>query len=226
MELPHSHQRHRRRGRSRSRRGTARRIRVTDLWEQVEEERWVREAATVDLAPPPAVTCAVVAVCAGEGLRRIFHSLGVHQVVNGGQSMNPSARQIIDAIEATGAQQVIVLPNNRNIVAVARQAAEFACQDVRVVPTTGVPEGFAALLEYDPESSAESNESGMARATQRVLTGEVTQAIRAATTAAGPAAQGDYLGLAGRHIEVVAPALRDAATGLLERLLAEGAMRL
>jgi uncharacterized protein len=202
--------------------GRPRRIRVTDLWDQVEEERWVREAAVADPAPPPVVTCAVVAVCAGEGLRRIFHSLGVHQVVSGGQSMNPSTRQLTDAIEATGAAQVILLPNNGNIVPVARQAAELAPQDVRVVPTTGVPEGFAALLEYDPESSAESNETGMAAAALRVLTGEVTQAVRSATTPAGPVADGDYLGLAGRHIEVVATAARDAATGLLERLLAGG----
>jgi hypothetical protein len=202
--------------------GRPRRIRVTDLWDQVEEERWVREAAVAHPDPPPAVTCAVVAVCTGDGLRRVFHSLGVHQVVSGGQSMNPSTRQLTDAIDATGAGQVIVLPNNRNIVAVAEQAAELARQAVRVVPTTGVPEGFAALLEYDPEASAEDNALSMANAAARVHTGEVTRAVRAAATPAGPVAEGDYLGLAGRHIEVVASTVRDAATGVLAHLLGTG----
>jgi DAK2 domain fusion protein YloV len=202
--------------------GRPRRIRVTDLWDEVEEERWVREAAVAEPEPAPVVTCAVVAVCAGEGLRRVFRSLGVHQVVNGGQSMNPSTRQLTDAIDATGADQVILLPNNRNIVAVAEQAADLARQTVRVVPTSGVPEGFAALLEYDPEASAETNAATMADAARRVLTGEVTRAVRAASTAAGPVAEGDYLGLAGRTIEVVAASVRDAATGLLGYLLDGG----
>jgi len=202
--------------------GRPRRIRVTDLWDQVEEERWVREAAVPPPPPPHPVTCAVVAVCTGEGLRRIFHSLGVHEVVSGGQSMNPSTRQLTEAIEATGADQVILLPNNRNIIPAARQAAELARQQVRVVATCGVPEGFAALLEYDPESSAESNEASMAAAARRVLTGEVTQAVRSATTPAGRVAEGDFLGLVGRRVEVVASAARDAATQLLDRLLAEG----
>src|SRR5262245_46438742 len=100
--------------------GRPRNIRVTDLFEQVEEEQWVRDATAAD-DPAPAVTTAVVAVAVGDGLRRLLHSLGVRQLVAGGQSMNPSTAQILEAVEVCNADSVIVLPNNKNIVPVARQ---------------------------------------------------------------------------------------------------------
>ncbi len=201
--------------------GRPRSIRVTDLWDQVEEERWVREA-TVEAQPPPAaapVTSAVVAVCTGEGIRRIFHSLGVSQTIAGGQSMNPSTRQLADAIEAAPAEQVVILPNNRNIVAVAEQAAALSAKAVRVVPTPGMPEGFAALLDYDPEAGVDANVTSMEAATGRVVAGEITRAVRDSTSDVGPISEGDYLGLSRRGIEAVAPTIAEAAFGLLDRLI-------
>jgi dihydroxyacetone kinase-like predicted kinase len=209
--------------------GRPRRIRVTDLMEQVQEERWVREAAASgDQGEPPAepVTCAVVAVCAGEGVKRIFRSLGARQIVAGGQSANPSTAQILDAISASAAEQVIVLPNNPNVVPVAEQAADHATKKVRVVPTAGIPEGFAALLAYDPEADVDTNADNMAAAADRVVAGEVAQASRNAVTDAGMVKEGDWLGLCRRGIVVVAPApatAADAAVSLLEVLVpAEG----
>jgi hypothetical protein len=102
--------------------GQVRQIRVSDLYDQVEEERWVREAAAAGdqhETPPEPVTCAVVAVCAGEGVKRIFRSLGARQIVAGGQSANPSTAEILDAIASAPAEEVIVLPNNPNVIAVA-----------------------------------------------------------------------------------------------------------
>jgi DAK2 domain fusion protein YloV len=202
--------------------GTPRRIRVSDLWEHVEEERWVRDAAARDPEAPYAETpvrCAVVAVCTGDGIRRIFWSLGVHHVVSGGQTMNPSTADLLDAVAAAPGEQVVLLPNNKNIVPVAEQAARQARKLVRVIPTHGIQEGFAALLEYDPEGDAEANVSLMSRSASRVVAGEVTRAVRASMCDAGPITEGDYLGLSRRAIEVVAPDLADAATGLLERLI-------
>src|SRR5439155_11736370 len=96
--------------------GRPRNLRVTDLMEQMEEERWVREAPAEEPAPPAEpVPTAVVAVATGDGIRRIFHSLGVQQIVAGGQSMNPSTAQILEAVEAAPADEVVVLPNNKNI---------------------------------------------------------------------------------------------------------------
>jgi len=204
--------------------GRPREIRVSDLWEQVEEERWVREASTGVQAEPPEepVACAVVAVCTGDGIRRIFRSLGVHHVVHGGQSMNPSTADLLDAIAAAPGEEVVILPNNKNIVPVAQQAAAQSPKAVRVVPTRGIQEGFAALLEYDPEGTAESNVMSMTESSERVVAGEVTRAVRDSVCDAGPIAEGDYLGLSRQGIVVVAPVLADAAAGLLEQLLHPG----
>ena len=201
--------------------GRPRRIRVTDLFEQVSEERWVREATGDQPGPVEPVRCAVVAVCTGDGIRRIFHSLGVTHTVGGGQSMNPSTQQLLDAIAAVPADDVILLPNNRNIVAVAEQAAATSPKSVRVVPTRGIPEGFAALLEYDPEGSADDNASAMTDGAARVVAGEVTKAVRASTSEVGPIAEGDYLGLSRVGIEAVAHTASEAATRLLDRLIDE-----
>jgi hypothetical protein len=207
--------------------GRPRQIRVTDLLEQVEEERWVREAtASGQQGEPPAepVTCAVVAVCAGEGVKRIFRSLGARQIVAGGQSANPSTAEILDAIALAAAEQVVVLPNNPNVVPVAEQAADHSPKKVRVVPTAGIPEGFAALLAYDPEADVDTNADNMATAADRVIAGEVAQASRDAQTDAGPVKEGDWLGVSRRGIKVVAPApatAADAAVALLDLLVSD-----
>jgi uncharacterized protein len=202
--------------------GRPRRIRVSDLWEEVEEERWVRDAAGTQPESEPnpeSVRCAVVAVCTGEGTRRIFRSLGVHHVVNGGQSMNPSTAELLAAIDAAPGEEVVLLPNNKNIVPVAEQAARQSAKRVRVIPTAGIQEGFAALLEYDPEGDADANAARMSESASRVVAGEVTRAVRASVCDAGPIAEGDYLGLSRRGIEVVAPDLADAANQLLDHLI-------
>jgi DAK2 domain fusion protein YloV len=186
--------------------GRPRRIRVTDLWDEVEEERWVREAAAGPVVEEVEATveCAVVAVCTGEGVRRIFHSLGVNRTVLGGQSMNPSTAELLSAIDDAPGEEVIVLPNNKNVVPVAEAAAARSTRTVRVVATHNIPEGFAALLDYDPESDAHANADAMGRAAGRVLAGEVTQAVRASDSPAGPIAAGDFIGLSREGIRSVA----------------------
>jgi DAK2 domain fusion protein YloV len=202
--------------------GRPRQIRVTDLFEEVEEEKWVRAAAGTEAegeGPEEPVTTSVVAVCTGDGIRRIFRSLGVHHVVSGGQSMNPSTADLLEAIEATRSEQVVILPNNKNIIPVAEQAAAQASKPVRVIPTKGIQEGFAALLEYDPEGDAESNAALMGECAGRVVAGEVTRAVRPSVCDAGPIREGDFIGISRERIEVVAAELADAATGLLEKLV-------
>jgi DAK2 domain fusion protein YloV len=208
--------------------GRPRDIQVTDLAEQVEEERWVREAAAAGAQEePPAepVKSAVVAVASGDGVRRIFRSLGARQVVTGGQSANPSTEQILLAIAEAPSEQVVVLPNNRNVVAAAEQAAVHSPKKVRVVPTPGIPEGFAALLAYDPEADLDTNADNMTAAAQRVVAGEVTRASRHAATSAGEVKEGDWLGISRERIEVVVRApstAADAAIALLDVLVSDG----
>lgn len=198
--------------------GRPRNIRVCDLAEQVEEERWVRQGAGGPSAGSPEQVTAVVAVANGAGIGRIFRSLGVVQIVRGGQSMNPSTAELLAAIESAPAQQVLVLPNNDNIVAVARQAATLSKKQVVVLPTDGVSEGFAALMEYDPGSGVQENAKAMAAAAARVLTGAVTRSVRSSDCAAGIIAEGDWLGLSGGRIEVVGSSPSEAACALLAKL--------
>src|SRR3954451_13157764 len=203
--------------------GRPRNIRVIDLFEQVEEERWVREAAASP-APEPEqepVPTGVVAVATGDGVRRIFRSLGVQQVVAGGQSMNPSTAQILEAVDSVPADEVVVLPNNKNIVPVAEQVDALTEKTVRVVKTHGIAEGFAALLEYDPEATADDNLRAMTEAASRVTAGEVTRAVRPSSSPAGPIAEGDFLGISRSGIEAVAPTLAEACTSLLAKLLTD-----
>ena len=100
--------------------------------------------------------------------------------------MNPSTAQILEVVESVPSDEVVLLPNNDNIRPVAMQVCELATKTVRVVPTSGIVEGFAALLEYDPEAGAPENAAAMAESARRVVAGEVTRAVRDATGPAGP----------------------------------------
>jgi fatty acid kinase len=203
-------------------------IRVTDLQDQVEEEQWVREqastgsagASTVVAAPAhESCTTAVVAVGVGEGVRRLLNSLGVQQIVAGGQSMNPSTAQILEAVESSPSDTVIVLPNNKNIVPVAEQVDALTTKRVEVVPTQAVMEALAALVAYDPQARIDSNVAAMTEAAQRVRTGEVTQAVRDGVGASGPIAAGDWIGVSRDGIRVVEKTAADAAIGLVNQLV-------
>ena len=204
--------------------GRPRDIRITDLLEQVEEEKWVREGsdgAPVEESPlalTPATT-AVVAVSVGDGIRRIFHSLGVQQIVSGGQSMNPSTKQLLEAVEACPSDCVIILPNNKNIIPVAEQVDAHTVKTVRVVPTRGISEGFAALVAYDPEADLEANAAALAESAEAVTAGEITRAVRDSSCDLGPIAEGDWLGISRSGIDAIEKTLSDAATTLLAKLL-------
>jgi fatty acid kinase len=199
-------------------------IRVTDLMNQVEEERWVREAdvvadITTNAPNLPSVTTAVVAVGVGNGVRRLLSSLGVQRVVAGGQSMNPSTAQILEAVDACASDAVIVLPNNKNIVAVARQVDALTEKRVAVVPTNSVPEALAALVEYDPNADLDDNASTMSAACERVRTGEVTQAVRDTVADGGAIKKGDWLALCRDGIVATTRSPADAVCELLAKLV-------
>jgi DAK2 domain fusion protein YloV len=127
------------------------------------------------------VPLAIVAVAAGDGLARIFESYGVAAVVQGGQSNNPSTGELLDAVEKVAAEEILLLPNNPNVVLAARQASEMATRRVRVVPTRNAAEGFAALLALDPDRDATVNAEVMTLAGRAVQTLQVTEAVRDAT---------------------------------------------
>ena len=204
--------------------GRPRQIRVTDLFEEIAEEHATREGAIhahlgAGAGLPP-VTCAVVAVASGDGLVELFGQLGVQGVVTGGQTLNPSTAELLSAVEAVNADQVIVLPNNKNIVPVAEHLDALTAKVVRVVPTTSMPAALAALVVYDPEANVIANAEQMAEAAESVATGEITRAIRDAASDAGPVRAGDWIGLVrGDGIVSVADTVEGAAIALLDRLV-------
>ncbi len=220
--------------------GRPHQIRVTDLFEEVAEEHEKREAA---LAAPsdgaalgagrgkpsfkthaalPEVTCAVVAVASGDGIAELFGNLGVHGVVTGGQTLNPSTQELLDAVEHMNAQQVVILPNNKNIIPVAKQVDGLTKKEVRVVPTCSMPEALAALVAYDPEASAEHNGSSMSKAAAAVVTGEVTTAVRDTKTDAGDVKAGDSIGLVrGDGVVAIAPTTFECVAALLKHIVTD-----
>ncbi len=140
-----------------------------------------------------AVPLAVVVVTAGDGLARIFESYGVAAVVQGGQTANPSTGELLDAVEAIGAEEILLLPNNPNVVMAARQAAEMSSRRVRVVPTRNAAEGFAALLAMTAERDATANAEFMTLAGRAVQTVLVTEAVRDATVGGHKVSQGQTI---------------------------------
>lgn len=126
----------------------------------------------------PEIPYGIVAVAAGEGLQGLFRDLGANQVVSGGQTMNPSTEDILKAIHATPAQNVFVLPNNKNIIMAAEQAIKLADRNVCVLPSRTVPQGIAAMLAFDPDAELEQNQVNMSNALDTVSTGSITFAAR------------------------------------------------
>ncbi len=204
--------------------GRPRNIRVTDLSEQVSEERWVVAAHGSGAPDPHGVSdegsvTAVIAVANGEGIGRIFRSMGVNRIVMGGQSMNPSTADLAMALDELEANEVIILPNNPNIIPVAQLAAELSSRKVLVLPTSSVIEGFAALMEFDPAAEISENVETMVRSVEKVVAGEVTRAVRSSKWAEGRIAKGDFIGIGKEGILAVESSLVEASKRLLDVII-------
>ncbi|MDO8916016.1 MAG: DAK2 domain-containing protein [Coriobacteriia bacterium] len=165
-----------------------------------------------------------VAVAAGEGLAQILTSLGVDRVVCGGQTMNPSTAELLEAIESVPANEVIVLPNNRNIILAAQQTVGIAGKPVGVVPTTSVPQSFAAMLAIDPSAGLEANVVAMSQAFAAVRTGEITTAIKDSKGKVGAIRAGQVIGIADHEIEAVGTSIPQVAVALLDVIAQDGEM--
>lgn len=212
------------------------RIEIHNMREQHEDlrARAAEAGGAPDLLGPPgadpqepgaipgqgAACTAVVAVASGEGIESVFLSLGAARVVAGGQSMNPSTEDILAAIRETGAPVVFVLPNNRNVVLAARQAAELAPVEVHVIPTRSVLEGLAAMVAWQPDAAADRLLPAMQRAAGQVESGEVTWAVRDTAVGDLTIRAGDVLGLHGGDIVVTGRDPEEAVKAVLARMVA------
>ncbi|MBR5121706.1 MAG: DAK2 domain-containing protein [Oscillospiraceae bacterium] len=160
-----------------------------------------------------------VAVAAGDGVEEMFKDAGADCIVKGGQTMNPSTEDILAAIEACPAEIVFVLPNNKNIIMAAEQAAPLADRKVCVLQTRTIPQGLTALLNFDPTADFNANRSGMTTAFERVQTGQVTFAARDSEFDGHTIKKGQYLALENGKMSLVEEDLEKAAYRLTKRLV-------
>lgn len=164
---------------------------------------------------------AIITVAMGSGIKKLFESLGVSVVIEGGQTMNPSTKDITDAINKANAENILILPNNKNIVMAAEQAAELAGNHVKVIPSTTIPQGIAACLYFLPEASLEENEQAMRDGMSEVKTGQVTYAIRDTKINDITIEKGNFMGLADGDIKATHKDKLEATKELLQHLITE-----
>ena len=180
--------------------GSLRDVVVEDMQAQYQEFILGRSAPPVRGASTLQSEVSTVAVVSGEGLMRVFESLGAGQVINGGQTMNPSTQQILGAVEGLPVEKVIILPNNANIVMAARQASELAKKEVVVVSTRTIPQGIAALLALNYQADLDTNVEFMRAAAADVESGEITIATRSVDIDGVKVEAGEVIGLVNGHL--------------------------
>ncbi|MBT2683072.1 DAK2 domain-containing protein [Bacillus sp. ISL-37] len=163
----------------------------------------------------------IVAVSMGSGIAELFRSIGANAVIEGGQTMNPSTEDIITAIKEVNARKIIILPNNKNIIMAAEQAAEVAEEEVVVIPSKTVPQGMTALLSFNPSAEAGDNKEAMTEAMQHVKTGQLTYAVRDTSIDGLEISTGDFMGLADGKIILKDQDKVKAAKDLLDQMLDE-----
>jgi DAK2 domain fusion protein YloV len=198
--------------------GTLEQVEIANMHKQTEQ----REERLLHVLPdsPPSPS-EVVAVVAGAGNRALFESSGATQIVEGGQSMNPSAAELVAAIERTRAPSVFVLPNNSNVILAAEQAARLSSKDVRVIRTDSIPAGLAALVAFDASKDADKNAAAIEEALASVATGAVTIASKDAQLNGVAIREGNFLGLAGGEPVAQGKDFDEVARAVFERLLSE-----
>lgn len=213
-------------------RGTLHKIKIDNMQEQHEHfiglgldkeaekaPEAKREAETVTVEQLSGI--AVVAVVPGPGLEDIFKSLGASAVIRGGQTMNPSTQEMLEAINSVDSDQVILLPNNKNVLMAAEQSVELTDRQVRVVPTHTVPQGIAALLALNYQAGLDDNADSMTRAMHDVQTGEVTRAVRSVQIGGVEVEEGAVIGLLNGNLVASSDDVDDMVLELLNYMDAD-----
>lgn len=163
-----------------------------------------------------------IAVSVGDGINEIFKSLGVDYIIEGGQTMNPSTADILDAVEKVNAKTVFILPNNKNIILAANQAAELTTEkDLLVIPTKTIPQGITAVINFMPEQSADENEENMIQEIANVSTGQVTYAVRDTVIDDKEIKKGDYMGIGDKGILSVGTSVNEVAKATIAEMVTD-----
>ena len=171
--------------------------------------------------PAKKIPLGIVTVAMGDGIKEMFESLGATVVIEGGQTMNPSTQDIVEAVQQANAENVLILPNNKNIVMAAEQACEIVEFPAKVVPTKTVPQGMSAMLMFNPEGELEANQAEMTEATNHVKTGQVTYAVRDTSIDGKTIEEGNFMGIQDGDIEAVNPDKMETVKELLKNMIDE-----
>jgi DAK2 domain fusion protein YloV len=197
--------------------GSLRDVLVEDM--QAQYQDFISEREMEPSAPPqPSQEIGVVAVTLGDGLARVFQSLGVGAIVHGGQTMNPSTQDLLEAIESLPADRVIVLPNNKNVILAAEQARALCEKTVAVIPSRSIPQGVAALLAINYQADFDANVTTMMSATEDIEAGEVTTATRSATINDVEITEGQIIGLHNGDLKVAGSTVEEVVLALLKEM--------
>ena len=186
------------------------------------EEEKVAPVAEVEASEEPAKEVGFLAVSVGEGVNEIFKSLGVDYIIEGGQTMNPSTADILDAVDKVNAETIFILPNNKNIILAANQAAELMTdKNLLVIPTKTIPQGITAVINYVPDLSVDENEETMLAEIGNVKTGQVTYAVRDTMIDDKEIKMGDYMGIGDAGILTVGKDMEAITVGMVEAMCDE-----
>jgi hypothetical protein len=201
--------------------GSLLQVKVDNIREQADRFLEMHEVRATVEAQPEAVS--TVAVAAGEGMATVFRSVGCTRVVSGGPTMNPSTRDVLDAVEACPADEVIVLPNDKNIIMAAKQAVELTEKRLRVVETRSIPQGIAALLALNQDHELETNVEAMEEARLGVHAVEVCRAVRSTSVGGVKVREGQIIAIVDDELKLAAETAEEGVLGALEGMEAEGA---
>ncbi|BAQ10476.1 glycerone kinase [Bacillus sp. OxB-1] len=200
--------------------GSLIKIKIENMREQHSEIVGESHVATA-LPKPERHPYAVITVAMGSGIADLLRSVGASAVIEGGQTMNPSTEDIVKAIKEVGAERALILPNNKNIIMAAEQAAEVAGIEAAVVPTRSVPQGLAAILAFNPEADVNDNASAMSDAASDVKTGQVTYAVRDTSIDGVDIKKDHFMGISESKIITSAPAVEEVMKTLLASMIDE-----
>ena len=179
-------------------------------------------AESSDAVPNVHKETGFIAVSIGEGMNEIFRSLGVDYIIEGGQTMNPSTEDMLNAIEKINADNIFIFPNNKNIILAANQAKQLTKdKNIIVIPTKTVPQGITAIINYVPDISVEENEAVMTEEVQRVATGQVTYAVRDTMIDDQEIHQGDFMGIGDKGILAVGTDLQSVAFNMVQKMMSD-----
>ncbi len=195
-------------------------IKVDNMFEEAREREAKRQAAA-EAEAAKLKDYGIVAVALGEGIDRIFQDLMVDQIVDGGQTMNPSIQDLAQAVEATHARNVFILPNNTNIILAAQQASELTEKNVIVLPTKSVPMGISAMLAFSADMGVEENTEAMTEAAENVHTASITYAVRDTTYEGKEIHQGDIMGMIDNKLSVLGSEVHQVGLDIAEKMVNE-----